>query len=115
LSSGRWRQLAHAAVRAASEVGSDHLVLDLRQAVQLGAGSLPAAQFGNLLSQGLELGTYRYDRYIAEARRKPITVKRVTVRGLALGGLLVSLGRGRIVVFERHTFGPSFRGNGSDQ
>jgi len=86
LSPGRWRNLSHAAVRAASEVGSDHLVLDLRHAVQLGTGSIPAPQLGNLLTQGLELATYRYDRYIAEARRKPITVKRVSVVGVDAAG-----------------------------
>jgi len=86
LSPGRWRGLSHAAVRAASEVGSDHLVLDLRHAVQLGTGSIPAPQLGNLLTQGLELATYRYDRYIAEARRKPITVKRVSVVGVDAAG-----------------------------
>ena len=85
LTSGRWRTLAHAAVRAAIDVGSEHLVLDLRQVVPLGA-AIPATQLGNLLSQGLELGTYRYDRYIAEARRKPSTVKRVSVVGVDPAG-----------------------------
>ena len=72
---GRWRSLAHEALRAA-QVGSLQLVLDLRQVT----GLTPATpQLGNLLAQGLELATYRYDRYIAEARRKPSTVQRVTV------------------------------------
>lgn len=70
---GRWRTLAHEALRAV-QVGTQHLVLDLRQ-IQTPA----TPQLGNLLAQGLELATYRYDRYIAEARRKPSTVQRVTV------------------------------------
>ena len=85
LSAGRWRALGHTAIRAASEVDSDHLVLDLRQAEAL-AGATDAAQLGNLVVQGLELGTYRYDCYIAEARRKPISVRRVTLLGSATRG-----------------------------
>lgn len=72
---GRWRHLAHEALRAV-QVGTQHLILDLRQVT-----SPTTPQLGNLLAQGLELATYRYDRYIAEARRKPSTVQRVTVLG----------------------------------
>ncbi len=80
LTSGRWRSLAYEAVRAASQVGGQHLVLDLRQLEGAEEGLAPdAEQLGSLLAQGLELATYRYDRYIAEARRKPATVQRVTV------------------------------------
>lgn len=73
-SAARWRCLAHEALRAV-QVGTQHLVLDLRQVNTLAA----TPQLGNLIAQGLELATYRYDRYIAEARRKPSTVQRVTV------------------------------------
>ena len=73
---GGLRSLAYEAVRAASQIGAEHLVLDLR-AIQ--GDDAAALQLGNLVAQGLELGTYRYDRYIAEARRKPTTVRRVAV------------------------------------
>jgi hypothetical protein len=41
---------------------------------------LDPEQVANLVAQGLELGTYRYDRYIAEDKRRPATVQRVTCR-----------------------------------
>jgi leucyl aminopeptidase len=79
LNAGRWRSLGHEAVRAAGQVGAEHLVLDLRN---LDQGPAPdAAQLGSLVAQGLELGTYRYDRYLAPAKRRPTTVQRVTVLG----------------------------------
>lgn len=79
---GRLRSLAYEAVRAASLVGAEQLVLDLRAV----PGDAAAAQRGNLVAQGLELGTYRFDRHIAEARRKPSTVRRVTVLGERAAG-----------------------------
>ncbi len=95
LSSGRWRNLAHTALRAANDGGSDHLVLDLRGADALGSAP-DAAQLGNLLAQGLELATYRYDHYMAEARRKPVSVKRVSVVSTAVAGN-EGLGRGQVI------------------
>ena len=79
LNAGRWRSLGHEAVRAAGQVGAEHLVLDLRQLDQGPAAD--AAHLGSLIAQGLELGTYRYDRYLAPAKRRPVTVQRVTVLG----------------------------------
>jgi leucyl aminopeptidase len=52
-------------------------VLDLRGATI--GDKFDAAQIDSLVAQGLELGTYRYDRYIAEAKRKPTTVQQVAV------------------------------------
>jgi leucyl aminopeptidase len=90
-SSGRWRSLAHEALRAA-QVGTQHLVLDLRQ---LDLAAANATHLGDLIAQGLELATYRYDRYIAEARRKPSTVQRVTVLAARTGAEGVA--RGKVV------------------
>jgi len=73
---GRLRSVAYEALRAASQLGAQQLVLDLRA----GPGeALSPVQLGNLVAQGLELGTYRYDRHLSEARRRPSTVQRVTV------------------------------------
>lgn len=76
------RTLAFDAVRAGSTAGVTEVVLDLRG---LGTTGDPV-HFGNLVAQGLQLGTYRYDRYLSEAKRKPSTVKRVRVLGEAAAG-----------------------------
>lgn len=72
---GQLRSVAYEALRAASNTGSEHLVLDLRA----GQGAVAPEQLGNLIAQGLELATYRYDRYVAAAKRRPASVQRVTV------------------------------------
>lgn len=77
LGAGSLRKLAHDAVRAGSGVGATHLVLDLRD-IKV-SDKLQRSQIGNLVAQGLELGTYRYERYITEAKRRPATVLRVAV------------------------------------
>lgn len=74
---GGLRKLGHDAVRAGNSVGATHVVLDLRAAVI--TDKFDANQVTNLVAQGLELGTYRYDRYIAADKRKPATVQRVSV------------------------------------
>jgi leucyl aminopeptidase len=68
-SSAAVRALAFDAVRAGSAAGVAEVVLDLRA---LGATGEPV-HFGELVAQGLQLGTYRYDRYLSEAKRKPST------------------------------------------
>jgi leucyl aminopeptidase len=89
---GGLRSLAHDAVRGGTGVGATHLVLDLRAGKI--ADGLDAAHVGNLVAQGLELGTYRYDRWISnEARRRPATVQRVTVLGVDGGAEGVARGQ----------------------
>lgn len=73
---GQLRSVAYEALKAASQAGAQQLILDLRSGQ---GGALAPAQFGNLIAQGLELATYRYDRYVAAARRRPSTVQRVSV------------------------------------
>ncbi|MBZ5715489.1 leucyl aminopeptidase [Nannocystis pusilla] len=85
------RALAFDAVRAGATAGVTDVVLDLRG---LGASSEPV-HFGDLVAQGLQLGTYRYDRYLSEAKRKPATVKRVRVLGDVAAG--EGTARGQIV------------------
>ncbi|MBL9099555.1 MAG: leucyl aminopeptidase [Myxococcales bacterium] len=77
LGAGGLRKLGHDATRASTSVGATHLALDLRDLKV--SDKLLRSQVGSLIAQGLELGTYRYERYIAEAKRRPATVQRVTV------------------------------------
>lgn len=88
---GAVRTLAFDAVRAGSAAGVAELILDLR-ALKVEA---EPAQLGALVAQGLELGTYRYDRFLSEAKRKPATVQRVRVLGDAAAG--EGTARGQIV------------------
>ena len=75
------RQLAHDAVRGGAKVGATLVVIDLsNQAIVDGNETLPAASVGTLIGQGAELGTYAYDRYLSESKRKPRSVRRVHVR-----------------------------------
>ncbi len=72
------RQLGHDAVRESGKVGATHVVLDLQtNTVQWNA--VDAAKAGRLIAQGLELGTYAYDRFLSEDNRKPNSVVGVTV------------------------------------
>ena len=80
---GGLRKLGHDAVRAGNGVGATHLVFDLRGLTI--TDKFDATQIANLLAQGLELGTYRYDRYVAEDKRRPPTVRRVAVVRDGLG------------------------------
>jgi leucyl aminopeptidase len=74
---GGLRKLGHDAVRAGSSVGATGLVLDLRGLAI--SDKLDPAQVANLVAQGLELGAYRYDRFVAEDKRRPPTVQKVSV------------------------------------
>lgn len=71
------RALGFDAVRAGAAAGVEQLVLDLRA---LDSTSEPV-RLGELIAQGLGLGTYRYDRFLSESKRKPATVRRVRVIG----------------------------------
>ena len=72
------RQLAHDAAREAQRVGAQHLVLDLHGADGLPAEGDDAQQVGNLVAQGVELGTYVYDRFLSESKRSPLKLEKVT-------------------------------------
>ena len=74
---GGLRKLGHDAARAGTSVGAQHLVLDLRGVAI--TDKLDVDHTANLVAQGLELGTYRFDRYIAEDKRRSATVQRVSV------------------------------------
>src|SRR5690606_21616749 len=85
------RALAFDAVRAGQAAGVEQLVLDVRG---LGfAGE--SVRLGELIAQGLGLGTYRYDRFVSESKRKPATVQRVRVVGDPVGG--EGTARGQVV------------------
>lgn len=86
------RALAHDALRAAASAGAPHLVLDVRSVGDI----RDAVHFGNLVTQGLELGTYRYERYFGEAKRRPTSVTRATVVSDASPGA-EGVARGQIV------------------
>ena len=70
-----FRQLGHDAVREAAKTGSTRVVVDLT-ATEWSVGDDPA-RTGRLIAQGLELGTYAYDRFLSDA--KPSSVTGVTV------------------------------------
>ncbi len=75
------RQLAHDAAREAQRIGAKHLVLDLHGADGLPAEGDDAPQVGNLVAQGLELGTYVYDRFLSESSRRPSSLDKVSAWG----------------------------------
>lgn len=88
------RQLGHDAVRKAQAHGAASVVVDLgwSQAGALpwsGESSLSPAQCGNLLAQGLELGTYAYDQFLSEDNKRPNSVAKV---GVAASDLAASEG-----------------------
>ncbi len=75
------RQLAHDAAREAQRVGASHLVLDLHAADGLPADDDDPLRAGSLLAQGLELGTYVYDRFLSEGNRRAPSLRSVTAWG----------------------------------
>jgi leucyl aminopeptidase len=75
------RQLAHDAAREAQRVSASQLVLDLHGADGLPAEGDDARRVGSLVAQGLELGTYAYDRFLSEANRRPSSLRRVSAWG----------------------------------
>jgi len=75
------RQLTHDAAREAQRVGAAHLVLDLHGADGLPAEGDDAPRVGSLVAQGLELGTYAYERFLSESNRRPRTLQRVSAWG----------------------------------
>ena len=81
------RQFAHDAVRQGTAVGATNVIIDLSdQAVTSGSDALPAQHVGNLLAQGAALGTYAYDRFLSESKRKPQTVEAVHIRASETAG-----------------------------
>ncbi|MCA9650304.1 MAG: leucyl aminopeptidase [Myxococcales bacterium] len=90
------RQLGHDAAREAQRVGAGQIVLDLHGAHGLPAEGADAPQAGSLLAQGLELGTYAYDRFLSEPNRRPLTLASVSVWGRSAAPADGS-GRGQIV------------------
>jgi len=68
------RQLGHDAAREAQRVGGNHVVIDLREL----APEADASSVGDLLAQGLEIGTYAYDRFLSESNRRPVSLTRVS-------------------------------------
>ncbi|MEM6989756.1 MAG: leucyl aminopeptidase [Myxococcota bacterium] len=75
------RQLAHDAIREGQAVGANTVVLDLAgQPIVDGSDALPAPAVGALIAQGAELGTYAYERFLSESKRKPRSVRKVHVR-----------------------------------
>ena len=75
------RQLTHDAAREAQRLGVSHLVLDLHDVDGLPADGADALRTGSLLAQGLELGTYAYDRFLSEANRRPSSLRKATAWG----------------------------------
>jgi leucyl aminopeptidase len=75
------RQLAHDAAREAQRVGASHVVLDLHGADGLPTDGEDPLRAGSLLAQGLELGTYAYDRFLSEANRRPSSLRKATAWG----------------------------------
>ncbi len=80
------RQIAHDAVREGTRTGAKTVVLDLcKQPIVEGGDTLSAVSVGTLIAQGAELGTYEYERFVSESRRKPRSVARVHVRADSTG------------------------------
>ena len=75
------RQLAHDAAREAQRLGASHLVLDLHGTDGLPADGDDPLRTGNLLAQGLELGTYAYDRFLSEGNRRTPSLRKATAWG----------------------------------
>ena len=57
------------------------LVLDLHGADGLPSDTDDAVRVGNLVAQGLELGTYAYDRFLSESNRRPLKLRKVSAWG----------------------------------
>jgi leucyl aminopeptidase len=74
------RVLAHDTTREAVSLGVQHVVLDLR-GVADDLADIPHASVGDRISQGLELGTYAFERFLSEDKRTPVRVREVTVIG----------------------------------
>ncbi len=72
------RRIGHEAVRTAVSLGVEAFTLDVRSALDVPTGSA-ATHIANLLGQGLELGTYAYDRFLSTEKRTPIRVASVRV------------------------------------
>lgn len=72
------RQLGHDVVREGDRLGARHVVLDLRDQPMLSKDGIGPAAAGGLIGIGIELGTYAYERFISEAKRKPRSVRDVT-------------------------------------
>jgi leucyl aminopeptidase len=75
------RQLAHDSAREAQRVGASHLVLDLHGVDGLPADGDDPLRVGSLLAQGVELGTYAYDRFLSEANRRPPSLRKASAWG----------------------------------
>lgn len=69
------RRLGFAAARQAVELGVPELVIELGDGWPSASGEAIALA----LATGLELGTYRYDRFIAEEDRVPRALRRATI------------------------------------
>ena len=82
------RVFGHDVVRHAQSHGATSVVVDLQWTQ---AGDPPwkkqeIVHVGNLLAQGLQLGTYAYERFLSEDGRTPVSVKSVTVWASDAGG-----------------------------
>lgn len=73
------RQLGHDAVREAAKVGATQVVLDLQADTAAWSAGDDPTHAGRQVAQGLELGTYAYERFLSEKNRKPCSVAKVTV------------------------------------
>lgn len=73
------RQIGHDVVREAAKVGATKVVLDLQADTASWTVGNDPVQAGRLLAQGLELGTYAYERFLSKTNRKPSSVQSVTV------------------------------------
>jgi len=85
MSSEALKDLAATAVKAAAPIAATTVAI----AVPAGAGR-DAAHVAHLLALGADLATYRFDKYRAEASRKPSTVKTTTIVGSAKPGAAIS-------------------------
>jgi leucyl aminopeptidase len=69
------RRVAYEAARAGATVGAQHVVVDLAGTFS----EMTGETLGSLVATGFELGTYRYDRFVAENERGPRLFERITV------------------------------------
>lgn len=90
------RKLGHDAAREAQRVGATALVLDLHGSEGLPAAEDDAVRVGSAVAQGLELGTYAYERFLSEANRRPSTLTSVHAWGRSAAPADGS-GRGQII------------------
>jgi leucyl aminopeptidase len=81
-STSELRVFGHDIVRHAQSHGATSVVVDVRWNQ---AGPVPwtkdigIAQAGSLLAQGIELGTYAYERFLSQDNRVPVSVASVTI------------------------------------